>query len=174
MAATLRYLKLINEKDEPSSMLKQLTDSDANYGELLREILTHSYAFLNDESIDLKNTTTDKVAEKFKELGASGSTVSKCMAFFLAAAKDAGIEVSQYVKAPAPVRANPARKVRSRVKGGNASNGVSQSGCEPPAPPKNTWQEQLLAKFPEFDPSWDDETRRKWFDAFQELMSKGG
>lgn len=176
MAATLRYLDLVNDKEEPTEKLKQLINSDANYSEELKKILTDSYGFLNDHTIDLRHTTTDKVAEKFRELGASGSTVSKCMAFFLAAAKDAKIQVSQYVKAPAPVRANAPRKSKNRGRSNDEDRSSDDLPPPPPPPPpsRSTWQEQLLSKFPEFDPSWDDETRKKWFDAFQELMSKGG
>lgn len=101
MAATLATLGLVNGKDEPTALMLQLTDSENNYGATLKEILESSYGFLSDDSLDIANTTTDKVVEKFKELGASGSTITKCMAFFLSAAQDAKITVSRYVKTPA-------------------------------------------------------------------------
>ena len=104
MASSLKAMGLVNEKGEPTKNLTQLTDSSIDYKTSLRQILLHTYAFLNDGSIDLKNTTTEKLVEKFVALGASGSTISKCVAFFLAAAKDTGIAVSQYVKAPTPPR----------------------------------------------------------------------
>lgn len=172
MGATLRSLDLINSKDEPTEKLKQLVNSEDNYNALLKDILYASYPFLSDGSLDLANTATEKVVEKFKDLGAGGSTISKCMAFFLAAAKDAGIEVSKYVKAPAPDRTGPTRKGKQRSK--SEKPPLDPGHDRKPPVIKNTWQEQLLAKFPEFDPSWDEETRKKWFDAFQELMNKGG
>lgn len=101
MAATLTTLGLVNGKDEPTALMLQLTDAQKNYGTILKEILEASYSFLKDDSLDIANTTTDKVVEKFKELGASGSTITKCMAFFLSAAQDAKITVSRYVKTPA-------------------------------------------------------------------------
>lgn len=115
MSATLAALKLVDGKDEPTAMMRQLTDSAKDYSTVLKEILESSYSFLNDGSLDIADTTTDKVVEKFKELGASGSTVTKCMAFFLSAAQDAKIVVSRYVKTPAaaPSKASKAGKKKS-------------------------------------------------------------
>lgn len=36
------------------------------------------------------------------------------------------------------------------------------------------WAEQLLAKFPQFDPAWPDDVKGKWFDAFDRLMKGSG
>jgi hypothetical protein len=38
----------------------------------------------------------------------------------------------------------------------------------------NVWAEQLLSKFPQFDPAWPDEVKLKWFDAFDRLMKGRG
>lgn len=104
MNASLRALGLITDDATPTEKLKQLVEKQDNYSENLKAILHQAYPFLFDSSIDIANTTTEKVAEKFKDAGASGSTVSKGMSLFLALAKDAGIQVSSRVKAPAPVR----------------------------------------------------------------------
>ncbi len=100
MAATLKSLGLVDKDDIPTEKLKQLVESPDDYRENLRNILRDSYGFLTDGSLDLKSTTTEKVTEKFKGGGATGSTISKCMAFFLAACKEAQIEISPFVKAP--------------------------------------------------------------------------
>lgn len=109
MSATLSALGLVNGDDEPTEAMTQLTDASKNYSAVLKQILERSYGFLSDGSLDIAHTTTDKVVEKFKELGAGGSTVTKCMAFFLSAAQDANITVSRYVKTPA-VAPKPAKK----------------------------------------------------------------
>lgn len=111
MNASLRTLGLILEDTTPTQEFKQLIEQQDNYIENLRKILHKAYPFLFDGSVDLANTTTEKVAEKFREAGAGGSTISKGMSLFLALAKDAGIQVSNRVKAPAPVRsANGGKK----------------------------------------------------------------
>lgn len=111
MSASLSALGLVNDKDEPTALMRQLTDSVKDYGTILREILEGSYGFLTDGSLDISDTTTDKVVEKFKELGANGSTITKCMAFFLSAAADAKITVSRWVKTPAAPPKSTKKKV---------------------------------------------------------------
>jgi hypothetical protein len=100
MIASLRYLGLIDKSHASTDRMTQLVENQEDYSRNLNELLLEKYPFLFDDSIDIKNTTTEKVSEKFKEAGASGSTVSKCMAFFLQAAKAADIEVSSRVTAP--------------------------------------------------------------------------
>ncbi|HEY3350742.1 MAG TPA: hypothetical protein VGM13_13280 [Thermoanaerobaculia bacterium] len=39
---------------------------------------------------------------------------------------------------------------------------------------REPWMELLLRKFPDFDPSWSDELKKGWFEAFEKLMAKGG
>lgn len=110
MLASLRSLGLIKEDLAPAPILKRLVKGEDNYADVLNVVLKESYPFLFDGSIDLANTTTEKVAEKFRDAGASGSTISKGMAFFLAAAKEAGISVSSRVKSMAPPRASTPKK----------------------------------------------------------------
>lgn len=104
MSSTLRSMNLIDEEEAPTKAMKQLVDPEVDYSKKLKEILLETYPFLTDGSINVANTTTEKVAEKFKAAGARGSTISKGMSFFLSASKDAGIEISPHVKAPAPPR----------------------------------------------------------------------
>lgn len=115
MSASLRYLKLIDEENSPSKEFRQLVDNEDDYSINLEILLNAHYHFLFDGSINLNNTTTEVVQKKFQEQGASGSTVSKCMAFFLAAANDTEIIVSDRVKAPAPKR-NPKPKKKDTPK----------------------------------------------------------
>lgn len=41
-------------------------------------------------------------------------------------------------------------------------------------PTEGTWAMLLLKKFPDFDPKWDDEPKKSWFAAFDDLMKRGG
>lgn len=100
MIASLRFLGLVDKEYVPTDKLVQLVENPEDYSKILNELLYEKYRFLFDGTIDIENTTTEKVTEKFKEAGASGSTVSKCMAFFLQAAKDADIKVSPRVTSP--------------------------------------------------------------------------
>lgn len=110
MLSSLRSLGLIRDDLTPEPALKKLVEGEAEYANTLGEVIRASYPFLFDGSIDLANTTTEKVVEKFRDAGASGSTISKGMAFFLAAAKEAGISVSSRVKSMAPPRSSMPKK----------------------------------------------------------------
>jgi hypothetical protein len=110
MIGSLEFLKLIDSNGQPAPELQQLVDSEENNrGAILRSVLEGSYPFLFGGTIDLKRATTKQVEEAFRSQGISGSTVVKCIAFFLAAAKTAGIQVSPHVKTPALVR-NPVKR----------------------------------------------------------------
>lgn len=121
MTASLKALRLIDDSMSPSEDLKQLVESEENYSKNLKKILERSYDFLFDGSIDIHNTTTEKIVEKFREAGASGSTVSKCISFFLGAAKAAEINVSARVKSPAPDR-KPTKPKKAKGKDGGSAN----------------------------------------------------
>jgi len=127
MAASLRSLGLINGDDEPTAMLEKLTTPDIDYSKTLNEIIISHYDFLSDPEFDIKNTTTEKVVERIKGAGASGSTITKCMSFLISACDEAGIEVSKYVKAPAPVRTAGNGKRKSKTKAADQQIGQADA-----------------------------------------------
>lgn len=106
-----RWLELVDEEGTPTERLKRLVQAgEEEYPQALRSLLEDSYSFLND-GFDLKNATGAQVAEQFrKRFGIQGSTVNKCMSFFLHAAEDAGIEVSRHVKPPPIQKGGGARR----------------------------------------------------------------
>ena len=116
MLASLKYLGLMSADLSPTLAFTQLIESEENYTVNLKNMLLNSYPFLFDGSIDVANTTTEKVIEKFKVAGARGSTISKCMAFFITAAKEAGITIHSRVKAPTPTRTNGGQKKSKKTK----------------------------------------------------------
>jgi hypothetical protein len=115
LKAALRYMKLINEKDEPTELLAHLVVSQgAERRAVLFQIFAQSYAFLIDK-VDLRNTTPTKLRSAIVEEGAQGETVDKILAFLLAMAKDAGVEMSKLLTTRAP------RQARARTKTPKAS-----------------------------------------------------
>ena len=50
------------------------------------------------------------MTERFRQLDISGSTLTKSIAFFLAAAKEAGIQISPHVKAPSATNGGAIKK----------------------------------------------------------------
>lgn len=100
LLGSLEFLGLIDAGGKPQPVLEQLvTLNGAQYDAKLKELLLASYGFLLKE-MDLRRATGAQVHEAFRKQNVQGSTAVKAIAFFLAAAKDAGIEVSKHVKPP--------------------------------------------------------------------------
>lgn len=176
LISTLKSLELINPNGVPTEKLRDLVNSEgADKTKRLYEVIAASYPFLFRAEIDLTSITSSHLEDEFKTGGGvSGGTVPKCIAFFVAIAKDAGIELSPYINVrTARVRSTPKRS-------GLEKNSKAKSEPQSPPPPPHestpyqgtsqTWEQLLLAKFPEFDPAWPDDVKTKWFDGFKELM----
>jgi Family of unknown function (DUF5343) len=106
LLASLKFLGLMTEKGSPTPHYEQfVVADDEKRKSLLQEILKPAYGFLYEkENFDLERGTSAQMADIFRSRGVNGSTLSKAIAFFLAAAKDAGIKVSPNIKAPPIVR----------------------------------------------------------------------
>lgn len=113
MMASLKYLGLVDKSLKPTETLHQLVENEADYTSILKKLLEDKYSFLFDDGLDIKTTITEKVAERFQAAGATGSTISKAMSFFLVAAKAAEIEVSPRVKAPPVPKSTTKRKTQN-------------------------------------------------------------
>jgi hypothetical protein len=171
LTAALRYLGLIKVTGQPSDILPRLVNSEGPERiKVMREIVTTSYKFLFD-GFDVKTATPRMLEEQFGKMGASGGTLSKCMNFFLAAAKEAGIETSPHLKPQRGPRQGRARQRVTRIAdaGINGQTPVIIAEGEGDV----SWAQMLLSKFPSFDPSWPDEVKVKWFDGFHRLMRQG-
>jgi uncharacterized protein DUF5343 len=180
----LRYLRLIDQYGNTMRTLDDLVSATgAEQKLLLQQVLQEAYPFLFDGSFTLDRATPAQLNEQFRSAGASGDSIRKCAAFFLAAAKDADFKLSPYLKGSTGSRgtnSRPAAKSRSRKSKVVHTNGAGTRETPPPAdngqqrppaqPATPSWTELLLAKFPALDPQWPDEVKSKWFDSFRELM----
>lgn len=169
--AAYKYFSLVLPNGHPTERLKKLASVDEKArAPMMKEMIETSYPFLSHDGLDLMKATTGQVEEAFRKQGISGSTITKAMSFFLSAASAAGIPISTYIKAPPLAKSNGNRaKPRKAAK----QNGLRD--VAPPLPPVEQIQkspaELLLGKFPDFDPEWDDELKKKWFESFSTLQS---
>ncbi|HUG77975.1 MAG TPA: DUF5343 domain-containing protein [Burkholderiales bacterium] len=171
----LRYLSLIDEEGIPTERLAQLVKSEgAEHQRTLREVLTNAYPFLREPKFNLKAVTHDQLAERFKEL-ATGDTVRKAMTFFIPAAKDAGLEMSPFIRdiGKRGMSNGKVRRLRPNQKVPGELPAQTHDAQPRHAPAAMSWHELLLSKFPSFDPSWPDDVKKKWFDSFIDLMQRG-
>lgn len=168
LMAAYKYLGLVTDNGAPSEQLRKLAAADdAGRNALIKELLVSRYSFLQAPALDLSAATTQQVENAFREQGIKGSTITKAVSFFLSAASDAGLEVSSHVKTPTVKRGGPARPKRNG-KTNIQNDSARQPAQDPPAPTRSA-AEMLLNKFPDFDPSWDDEIKKKWFESFSSL-----
>jgi len=94
-----KYLDLLTASGRPTEKLRGLVASEGSAKRnLLREVIKSSYTFIFDTDIDLRSATLNQMEELFRQTGASGETVRRCIAFFLAGARNGGIPFSSYLK----------------------------------------------------------------------------
>jgi hypothetical protein len=180
----LRYLGLIDERNRTQESLTRLASSEGPEREhILAEILQSSYPFLFDDTFDLGSATAMQYYDRFRDAGANGETIRKCAVFVVAAAKDAGLKVSPYIDRSASTRTDQPKPIRPRTQQSAQKNGRGRSVRVSPTPSPASisaveatslsWEQMLLSKFPSFDPTWPDDVKAKWFDAFDRLMASG-
>jgi hypothetical protein len=170
LIGTMKYLGFIDDAGTPTETFSQLVNStDENRGAILKPVLLERYKFITNDGFGLENATSQQVEQAFRDQNISGSTVTKSVGFFLAAAELAGLKTSSHVKPPKPPRNGSGTRAKRR----GAKDGRSQ---ETPALPKlaatKSAAELLLGKFPDFDPAWPDDLKAKWFESFGTLQTK--
>jgi hypothetical protein len=98
--------------------------------------------------------------EYFDSQGASGDIGRKCLSFFFAISADANIPLSPHLRKPAS-RGKGRKSAIGEVLKQRLSKSADSSGVD--------WDRMLLEKFPNFNPEWSEELKKKWFDAFKFL-----
>lgn len=173
---TLEYLYLITDSGDITAGLSHLVHSEGIKREqALKEILMRAYPFIFENGLELERATQRQLEERFAQTGATGDTLRKCVAFFLNAAKGAGIKVSPHIKKVRGPRAAKSRRKETAIPKIKTSPSEESKGPYKDQPPQqsggDSWENILLSKFPTFDPAWPDDVKSKWFDDFKELMA---
>lgn len=138
--SALRFFGLIAEDGKTQPTFHKLRDLDE---EALKSawatLLRSSYPYLF-EGFNLEKATQGQIEERFREQGIKGDTVRKGVAFFVAMARTAGIELSTYIKATrlrATAGSGGGSKGGKGGRGSGARNGSKGgSGGGTAAPPK--------------------------------------
>ena len=166
---TLQFLGLISADGIPSDRLNSLVHSEGpEQQKNLSNILAERYPYLFEDGFDLQNATATHLLEQFAKFEATGDTLRKALTFFLAAAKEAGIRISPHVRQSSGPKRGSSRTRKPKttpqqtpapVPGESEASKTHQLG----------WKQLLLSKLPSFDPSWDDEAKKSWLDAYREV-----
>ena len=111
LLAGLKFLGLINDAREPSQALLDLVEAHGTpkWAGELDEVLRRAYGSLF--ALNLATATPGQFNETFRKLfAAEGDTLRKASSFFLSAAAEAEVELSNYLTANKKTRSSTPRK----------------------------------------------------------------
>lgn len=173
---SLRVLGLINAENRPTMTLEQLVHSEGDARkQALRAILEENYPGVFQ--LPLGRATFSQLRDVFRARAPKDSVLNKCIAFFVQAAQDAGIELSAHIlkgtrtpRSPTISKANtrPARRnLRAPEQPESASrNGSSEEQVLPKLDPALSG---ILVRLPQpgpLDPTTKDAFKRAWDTVF--------
>lgn len=105
----LRFLGLLKPTNEPEEELEYLVKaSGEERKEVLQGILRNRYPLIFE--LNLASATSGQLEDAFRQFGASGDVMRKCITFFMHVAQDAGIPLSSFIL-------SGTRKTERKVKG---------------------------------------------------------
>ncbi|MDD2471913.1 MAG: DUF5343 domain-containing protein [Dehalococcoidales bacterium] len=174
LMGALRYLGLIDNRGIPTASLRNLVDSrDTQRDELMAQIARNNYSFFLNGPFDFKTATYAQLEDILHANFQVNSDVArKCIKFFIDLATDARIPVSPFViKKNRKARAATSAR-RTKIKTENKTEIVRAATHYEPVPNGTGLDKMLVNKFPDFDPSWPDEIKIKWFSAFDEILKR--
>ena len=179
MMTGMRFLGLVDELEKPTSQLKQLTQAKADQQTaVLADIARRSYKFVFDLPNYDKDATYDQLVERFGDnFQLKPDVCRKCVKFFVSMAADAQIPLSPFMtkkfrKANATTKVPEQKSSGKKPRQKTYQNLKVPEAVEVPELDNSSWHAKLLGKFPEFDPSWNDDLKSKWFAAFDELLRR--
>jgi hypothetical protein len=160
---------LIDGDKAPTDRMRALVGAE-DRGPLIGEILRENYASV----VNLGTGATQQMLEdEFRKFGLEGAdTIRKAITFYLSAARQTDIELSQHFKATRP-GSGGRRTGRPRKRNSNNNNNNSNDQQNPP-PPVNPFAgmhpaiQTLVKALPEFadpadKPEFSTEERKAWF-----------
>jgi hypothetical protein len=175
LMAALLFLGLIDVSGIPTNRLKLLAGAiDVKRTDILKQTCSEAFDFLFKGSFDPQTATPAQLQEMFSSnFQISSSVMRKCIKFFVDMAKDSGIALSPFIIKQTRTYSAANSKTIGKKPGPKTSRNTLVPQSMDEIPDRTSWDKLLLNKFPQFDPSWPDEVKLKWFAAFDELMRRG-
>lgn len=170
--AALRFLGLVDPQHEPTESLRKLAEAVGESQQaVLRKLIEESYSPVL-AGLDLQTATMGLLQERFEKYGADNNVGHKCVSFFLALAKDAGIPLSPNLLNKSRIGATPMPSVQpATIPARRRKPATSTARAQPPRQATFAAASPLAAKLPDFDPNWPKEVRDQWFEHFQALQT---
>jgi hypothetical protein len=170
--AALRFLDLVDTEHEPTERLRKLAEAkEEDRKARLREMIEEAYRPVL-VGLDLQTATMGLLQERFDDYGADRNVGHKCVSFFLALAKDAGIPLSPNLLNKSRIGALQKPSVPSvNVPVRRRRPVPSTSRTQPTGQGNISAYSPLASKLPDFDPSWPKDVRDQWLEHFQSLQT---
>lgn len=124
MTAALKYLGLVDVNGNTNDRLRGLVAAvgTSEWQQILTDVIYDSYhPMLGD--INLDTTTSHGLAQKFKAAGADGQMLQKCVGFFVAANRNAGVSLSPHITD----KTRKARTDKGKTRAKKAENGFEEN-----------------------------------------------
>jgi hypothetical protein len=181
LMAALRFLGLVDANGKPTEHLNSLVPARGDQrAQLLRIVATDAFGFVLKSNLDLESATYSQLVEAFHNTFQLTDDVSrKCVKFFIAMVDDAGMPISPYITRrtrSAHTISGTRTAAKKTIPRTNRNAVVPQDIIVPHAVEESLNNASLLIKlidkFPNFDPSWNDELKLKWITTFDELFKK--
>lgn len=172
LVAALRFLGLIDGSAVPTDRLRKMAMLKGSArAEQLRLMTTEAFGFLSG-TVDPQTATYAQLEEAFHHtFQLTGDVSRKCIKFYVAIASDAGFSLSSFItKRLRSPRYGMGIKTVTRRKNTRTEQSLKVPHDGEIFPDSTPWDKLLLAKFPTFDPTWNDEVKLNWFKAFDALL----
>jgi hypothetical protein len=176
LMAALRFLGLVDANGKPMERLKTLVAARGEQkSQLLRDVAYDAFSFVLRSSLELESATYSQLVEVFHNTFQLTDDVSrKCVKFFIAMVSDAGMSLSPFItKRTRSTHTGSGTKAIAKKAGNRTNRNAIVPQHLEELPNQSSWNQLLLAKFPNFDPTWNDDIKSKWFAAFDEMLKKG-
>ena len=175
--SALRSLKLIDAEGRPSDALKLLARSEGEQHHKALEQILRSY-YIPIFRLDLERATKAQFREAMREFGCTESMLIKCETFFIHAATHAGISLSPYLKSNrksgnrsrSNARINKATQRTTPVQDHSETTSDIANGSDTATIAMKELAFKVLDKYPDFDPTWSQETQASWMDGMNKLQ----
>jgi hypothetical protein len=170
----LKFLGFVTENGTSQERLSQFVyaKDESEASSILSRTLEESYWFL--DGFDLSGATQKMLDDQFKEAGATGETVRKCVSFYLSLAQRAGMEISPHLRfartgPSAPRRKGPRSKPKKARKPNPDEAGAPTHTPPPYIPPVSNRHpaiEGYLQELPDKGP-WANDQAKSWLAGFK-------
>ena len=178
LMTALKFLNLMDHSGRPTPHLTELVHAHgtSDWPQKLHAVLQPPYAPIF--AINLETATPNEFSQTFaKAFPGAESVIRRCVAFFLPAAADAGVQISKRIltgRKPRNPNGSPRKRSTAKLSpdpaAGAAQENNNLKGKDQLTATNDEFKAQLLAKFPTFDPQWPNDIKTEWFKGFQQFM----